>query len=359
MSNKQEFPIPSKRDNIISSPPSKSGKIYTNHPYFDYKPILQNDYTHDRNFPLKPGPIQTTKILSPLILSSPTYLNNFNQNFTQTKDFQVEEKFSQANIHDSFKFSEFQNDYHSEDYLSQKALSSNSLEVYNSYDLNRSKSKFRSNRNKDFSKEQIKFMAMAFQTQISFIRTLDQVKQRIFDFFSRDTDRIYEIFFKDLANGSLNFYDFMNIFKILNIEADAEDVKLLFWRYGVERIGLDINAFKRYFIPIYKKPYEIEENSNGDEKELIVKVLKMNLNFEYSLEVLRKEIKRKNIGLKNIFEQISLKEALITTVNMKNFLKEFRIKVEDEDIEALYSLYDPKKEGLTFKMFYQELLPKI
>ena len=121
MSNKQEFPNLSKPEKLSSYPSSKTANIYTNHPYFDNKPILKNDYTCDLTFPLKPGPIQANnnpKYLSPLILENPSYPNiynnneNLDQNFTQIKDFQADDKFSQANIHDSFKFSEFQSDYH-------------------------------------------------------------------------------------------------------------------------------------------------------------------------------------------------------------------------------------------------------
>lgn len=357
MSNKQEFPI---KPILLDLPSNNPNKILTNHPYFNYKAIKTNDYTHKTSLPsisIKRPIINNQNILSPLIRGDP-FNNEFNSiSSTFTKVNTLEERLSEVEIHDSFKFSEFQSNYPYEEPI---GIPLKSVELYNQYDITRNKSKFPTNFStiiKNKLMEDIKFMCSVFKTQIAFIKTLDHVKKQLFDYLSGDLNRLCEAFLP--GGDSLKFNDFLHIFKKLGIEADIDDVKLLFWRVGVEKIGLDRDSFKKYFTPINKLPEKPKGNKGLNEKELIGKVLKMNLNFEYSLEMLRKEIKAKNIGLKDIFDKISLNEETITQIHIKEFLSDNSLEIKDIDAEALYLLYDPNRIGLTFKMFYQEILPKI
>ena len=357
MSNKQEFPISNKNNTNINtsfnSNNSKKDKIYSNHPYLEHKPFLHNDYTRDNGLTIQ-GPLtQKNNITTP----KPNYakIENIDYYTKINNTFQNE---SEANIPDSFKFSEFQQENHGND-----ALNLKTLDVYNSYDLEKNQSKFKKNsistvfHNK--LEEALKFIANVFKTQISFLRTLDQAKQNNYFHFSGDMDKICQISFREESLNSIDFNEFLKIFRKLSIEADLDDIKLLLWRYAVEKIGLERNAFKRYFSPIFKNIDYNKNNRNYDEKELIAKVLKMNLNFEYSLEMLRKEIKEKNIGLREVFDQIGLNEEILTPIRIKSFLIVRKININDEDLNALYFLYDPNHTGLNFAKFYQELLPKL
>ena len=359
MSNKQEFPISTVSSS--SSLPKKSSKL--SNPYIE-KPFLKNEYT--RPSPLKNYDPQIFKkqrpssqflkndYYNPSMIPDPTLpVYNSTLNFSKLFD---------DNLHDSFKFSDFQREYQSEETLSLK-----SIEEYSSYDLTRNKSRFRNNNNhskvstifQQKVNESLKCIAQAFKTQIQFIQTLDQEKRKAFEFFDRTVEKIWEIFLGERnENVSLDFNDFANIFKQLEIKADTDDIKLMFWRYGIEKIGLDFPSFRKYFTPMYCYSDE-KRKVFMDEIAVIAKVLKMNLNFEYSLEMLRKEIKEKNVSLHEIFDKIALGEEFLTPKKLKMFLFEYKIEVNDEDVRVLCSLYDPQNIGLTFKMFYQELLPKI
>lgn len=365
MSNKQEFPISTVSSS--SSVPKKSSKL--SNPYIE-KQFLKNEYTrtsplndYDPQILKKPKPssqflknyYNDPSMIPDPILPTNEPLYNSTLNFSKMFD---------DNLHDSFKFSDFQKEYRSEETLSLK-----SIEEYSSYDLTRNKSRFRNNNNNNHSKvstifqqkvnESLKYVALAFKTQIQFIQTLDQEKRKAFEFFDGKVEKIWEIFLGEQnANVSIDFNDFANIFKQLEIKADTEDIKLMFWRYGIEKIGLDFHSFRRYFTPMYRHSDD-KRKVFMDEIAVIAKVLKMNLNFEYSLEMLRKEIKEKNVSLHEIFDKIAFGEEFLTQKNLKMFLGEYKIEVNDEDVRVLCSLYDPQNIGLTFRMFYQELLPKI
>ena len=359
MSNKQEFPISS---NLSTKNAGKKPSKSIINPYIDQSSVLQNDYTrlspinHDKPAAIPKKTYEAPMLPNPIIQLEPYYNTNFDKtlNFSKINAFP-----SDDNIHDSFKFSEFQKDYRSEETLSLK-----SIEEYSSYDLTRNKSKFRNINQSKIStifqnkiNENLKFIAQVFKAQIEFIQTLDQMKQKTFELFNGNVNKICQIFLGEQI--SLDFNEFANIFKQLEIRADLDDIKLMFWRFGVEKIGLDINGFKRYFTPMYQGYEEKRTKIYGDETQMIANVLKMNLNFEYSLEMLRKEIKEKNVGLREVFDRITMGEEFLSAKKIRFFLSDHQINVNDEDVEALLELYDPNKIGLTFKMFYQEILPKI
>lgn len=372
MSNKQELPLryqsgaPLKNQERSQKPP----RSINNNPYLSYKPDLQNDYSKSYQFsPVEKKPSFNSPLLKDFHnkFISPVG-NEFispGANFVPSRNYtKLDEN---EDIHDSFKFSQFLTDRHSETLTQNEKNLSYEAKVFNSYDLQHNPSKYRSNTSptttnmsqlmQNKREEQNKFIAKVFETQLTFIKTLDESKYELYEMLKGD----YSIVCSPLMSGfrSLDFNGFSRVFEQMGINADLDDLKLLFWRYNTEKVGIDFESFRKYFAPSNGRGMKNGQIIKGDLKEACVKVLKMNLNFEYSLEMVRKEIKAKSIGLREIFDEISLGEISINDEKLKQFMAKHNIFINEIDANSLYSLYDPNGLGLTFKAFYHEMLPKL
>ncbi|KRX08274.1 hypothetical protein PPERSA_01735 [Pseudocohnilembus persalinus] len=186
-----------------------------------------------------------------------------------------------------------------------------------------------------------------------------------------------------LRNESLSWEDFQKGCRAFSVDPDPVDIKLLMSKYknvgnqngeksytNFDNISIDYQEFFAIFYPLSKGDlFDVKLNTQDTDSDrfffrtnmLVERLIRMMLSQEDAFEYYRREIQRKGINLKVVYDKINqARDSQVNVDELRLFLVDYGLAVTKEDLQLFLMRFDKTNKGYFGReSFEREFTPKL